>query len=89
METLFGKMAHTFLCEIRVHSWDELRARILKGITEINTAPVVHRWKSFRNSTNRDPRAKGSDMFTFHWNDILVSAARSSVRAEDYAADRV
>ena len=25
----------------------ELKARILKGIAEINAAPVVHRWKNF------------------------------------------
>lgn len=48
VETLFGKMAHTFLRGIRVHSWDELRERILKGVAEINAAPVVHRWKKFR-----------------------------------------
>lgn len=47
VETLFSKMAHTFLRQIRVESWDELKARILKGIAEINAAPVVHRWKNF------------------------------------------
>jgi hypothetical protein len=47
VETLFGKMAHTFLRHIRVQSWDELKARILKGIDEINVAPVIHRWKNF------------------------------------------
>jgi transposase len=47
VETLFGKMARTFLRHIRVQSWEELRARILKGIAEINAAPVVHRWKRF------------------------------------------
>jgi len=47
VETLFGKMARTFLRHIRVQSWEELRTRILKGIAEINAAPVVHRWKSF------------------------------------------
>jgi len=47
VETLFGKMARTFLRHIRVQSWEELRARILKGIEEINAAPVVHRWKKF------------------------------------------
>ena len=46
-ETLFGKMARTFLRHIRVHSWEELRDRILQGITEINACPVVHRWKKF------------------------------------------
>jgi len=47
IETLFGKMAHTFLRHIRVESWSELRSRILKGIEEINAAQVVHRWKKF------------------------------------------
>ena len=47
VETLFGKMARTFLRHIRVHSWEELRERILLGIAEINAAPVVHRWKKF------------------------------------------
>jgi len=47
VETLFGKMARTFLRHIRVQSWEELRDRILKGIAEINAAPVVHRWKKF------------------------------------------
>src|SRR5271166_3521017 len=50
-ETLFGKMARTFLRHIRVHSWEELRDRILKGITEINSSPVVHRWKKFEGPT--------------------------------------
>ncbi len=47
VETLFGKMAHTFLKRIRVASWEELRERILQGIAEINAAPVVHRWRKF------------------------------------------
>jgi transposase len=47
VETLFGKMARTFLRHIRVRSWEELRERILLGIAEINAAPVVHRWKKF------------------------------------------
>ncbi len=47
VETLFGKMAHTFLRHIRVKSKEELKARILLGIAEINAAPVVHRWKKF------------------------------------------
>jgi DNA-binding MarR family transcriptional regulator len=48
VETLFGKMARTFLKHIRVQSREELRQRILKGIDEINQAPVVHRWKAFQ-----------------------------------------
>jgi hypothetical protein len=46
VETLFGKMAHTFLKQIRVQSKAELKERILCGIAEINAAPVVHRWKN-------------------------------------------
>jgi len=46
-ETLFGKMARTFLKHIRVQSWNELRDRILLGVAEINAAPVVHRWTKF------------------------------------------
>jgi transposase len=47
VETLFGKMAHTFLRQIRVKSKAELKERILRGIAEINAAPVVHHWKKF------------------------------------------
>ena len=47
VETLFGKMARTFLRHVRVQSWEELRDRILKGIEEINADPVVHRWRKF------------------------------------------
>ena len=47
VETLFGKMARTFLKHIRVSSKQELKERILLGIKEINDSPVVHRWKKF------------------------------------------
>jgi len=47
VETLFGKMARTFLKHIRVRSLKELKDRILLGIQEINAAPVIHRWKKF------------------------------------------
>ena len=47
VETLFGKMARTFLRHIRVQLWEELRDRILLGGAETNAAPVVHRWKKF------------------------------------------
>lgn len=47
VETLFGKMARTFLRQMRVKSRAELKERILRGIAEINAAPVVHRWKKF------------------------------------------
>ena len=48
VETLFGKMSRSFLRHIRVRSLDELKARILQGIAEINADPVVHRWKNFK-----------------------------------------
>ncbi|HZL56984.1 MAG TPA: transposase, partial [Bryobacteraceae bacterium] len=48
VETLFGKMARTFLRHIRVQSLDELKSRIHKDIAEINAAPVIHRWKNFK-----------------------------------------
>ena len=47
VETLFGKMARTFLKNIRVGSKQELKERILLGIKEINDSPVVHKWKKF------------------------------------------
>ncbi len=47
IECVFSKMARTFLRHIRVQSIDELKARILKGIEEMNQAPVVFRWKKF------------------------------------------
>ena len=49
IETLFGKMARTFLKQIRVSSKEELKNRILQSIDEINAEPVVHRWKKFSN----------------------------------------
>jgi hypothetical protein len=47
VETLFSKMARTFLKGIRVTSKQELKQRILKGIAEINEEPVIHRWTKF------------------------------------------
>jgi transposase len=47
IETAFSKMARTFLRHIRVSSKAELKERILKGINEINSAPVIYRWKKF------------------------------------------
>ena len=47
IECAFSKMARTFLRHIRVTSKDDLKQRILKGIAEINTAPVVFRWNKF------------------------------------------
>lgn len=47
VETLFGKMARTFLKHIRVNTRQELKERILLGVKEINDSPVVHQWKKF------------------------------------------
>ena len=47
IECAFSKMARTFLRHIRVTSIQELKARILKGIDEINASPVVFRWNKF------------------------------------------
>ena len=47
VESLFGKMARTFLRHIRVASWDELKTRILKGVAEMNDQPVTFRWTKF------------------------------------------
>jgi transposase len=47
VETLFGKTSRTFLKLIRVNTIQEFKDRLLKGIEEINEAPVVHRWKEF------------------------------------------
>ena len=46
-ETLFSKMAKTFLKSIRVTSWEELKTRILKGVAEFNETPIPHRWTKF------------------------------------------
>ncbi len=47
VETLFSKMSRTFLKQIRVSSWEELKERIQKGVKEINASPVVHQWRNF------------------------------------------
>jgi len=54
VETLFGKMARSFLKHIRVASRQELKDRILLGIAEINREPVVHRWKKFQALNNTE-----------------------------------
>jgi len=46
-ETVFSKMARTFLRHIRVSGKEELKERILRGIKEINAGPAVYRWKKF------------------------------------------
>jgi len=51
VETLFGKMARTFLKGIRVETKKELKERIMKGIEEINKEPVIHKWKNFNLSS--------------------------------------
>jgi transposase len=47
IESVFSKMARTFLKGIRVQSREELKERILQGVREMNRAPVVMRWKKF------------------------------------------
>ena len=47
IECAFSKMTRTFLRHIRVDSINELKARILKGIDEINASPVAFRWNKF------------------------------------------
>jgi transposase len=47
-ENLFGKMARTFLKQIRVQSRAELKKRILQGIQEMNEEPAVFRWTQFQ-----------------------------------------
>ena len=47
IECVFSKMARTFLRLIRVQSKEELKARILQGIAEINASLVIFRWKKF------------------------------------------
>ena len=44
IEMAFSKMARTFLRHIRVSSKQELKERILLGISEFNSSPVVFRW---------------------------------------------
>ena len=46
-ECLFSKMSRAFLRHIRVDSWEELKARILLGVEEMNRTPVVFRWRNF------------------------------------------
>lgn len=47
IESAFSKMARTFLRHIRVDSKAELKERIIKGIEEFNSSPVIYRWKKF------------------------------------------
>jgi hypothetical protein len=41
------KLSRTFLHHIRINTIEELKARIIKGIDEINASPVVFRWNKF------------------------------------------
>jgi len=45
IESFFSKMARAFLRGIRVSSKEELVERIYKYMDEVNSAPVVYRWK--------------------------------------------
>jgi len=45
VESFFGKLAKTLLRGIRVHSKQELRARIELYLQEVNEEPVVFKWK--------------------------------------------
>lgn len=47
VESLFSKMARTFLKFIRVESKEELKDRIHKWVDEVNESPVVYSWKKF------------------------------------------
>ena len=47
IETVFSRMARTFLRHIRVNSLEELKLRIETGIREMNEAPVQTRWRKF------------------------------------------
>lgn len=47
IETVFSRMARTFLREIRVSSIEELKSRIEAGIREMNEEPVQVRWGYF------------------------------------------
>jgi transposase len=44
VESFFGKLARTLLRGIRVASKAELKERIVRGLAELNEAPVVFRW---------------------------------------------
>lgn len=45
IESFFGKMARTMLKGIRVISKQDLKERIMKYIDEVNSDPVVFKWK--------------------------------------------
>jgi len=45
IESFFGKLAKTMLRGIRVSSKEELAARLMQCVDELNKTPVVFRWK--------------------------------------------
>jgi hypothetical protein len=45
VETFFAKMTHTFLRGIRVSSTQELKDRMMQYFREVNSQPVVFRWR--------------------------------------------
>ncbi|MEC4682844.1 MAG: transposase [Nitrospirota bacterium] len=46
-ESLFSRTRRTFLRQIRVFSREELTERILKGVEEIDTRPLLHQRRKF------------------------------------------
>ena len=44
VEGFFSKMARSVLRHIRVASKEELKARILAYLDDLNRAPVIHTW---------------------------------------------
>ena len=46
MESIFYRMARTFLRHLRADSLDDLKRCILQGIEEMNAQPVRFKWKS-------------------------------------------
>ena len=44
IESVFSKMARSFLRHIRVSSTADLKERILRGVAEMNEMPVIFRW---------------------------------------------
>jgi hypothetical protein len=74
VETLSGKMARCFLRHIRVQSVDELKARILKAIEEINAArraPV----EEFRGASRRSMRLCFHEMKRYTKHNVLSNCA--------------
>jgi transposase len=63
IECAFSKMARTFLRHIRVTSINELKTRILKGISEMNDTPVVAAQLLFCKSPQEIPSGYGHQSF--------------------------